>query len=677
MTASPAFGRRAALAVIVLVAFGLRAWNLEQQGWGADYYSAAVLSMSGSLHNFFFAAFDPAGFISIDKPPLAFWLQVLVVKLFGFTPLALLLPQVLIGTACVALVHRIARHSFGEMTGLLAASFMAITPVLVAVNRTNNTDSTLLLCLLAAAWAQLVATERGSRRWLAAAWALLGLAFNVKMLAGVLVLPVFGLVYLLLAPVSLARRVADLALATAALLLVALPWAATVQLTAPANRPHIGSSPGNSMIELVFGHNARNRLYSPRATAASADAAAAGASAAGASAAGASVAEPGLDTRSTVRELAARLFVRNPVGPLRLLWGQPAAQIGWFAPLLLFGAVVGALGALRHRASRPAETATRSGPGRASLATVFWAGWLLGYWATYSQLGGIIHHYYLSTMAPALAILGSAAVCALWRSRRERVTVALLVLLPLSCLVWQAHVQASAMGWTSAQAFWTQREGWLVFAHASVALVLVVAALLFTVLRFTRADAKNRLAAGAFAATLAASSVLPLLWSASSVVLPAPGIVPSADLYRWQAALRDPQAFAFMRYGRGVDTSRLAEFVLRERRGEQFLLSTTTTYWAAPLIIATGAPVMARGGYHGLDRAIGVERLVSLVRDGKLRFALIDDALAVSRRMGADEASQDVTAWVRANGRPVDASRWRSPSNRGAMQLYDLRPVDP
>ena len=39
------------------------------------YITAGVRSMLDSWHNFFFNAFDPAGFVSLDKPPVAFWIQ--------------------------------------------------------------------------------------------------------------------------------------------------------------------------------------------------------------------------------------------------------------------------------------------------------------------------------------------------------------------------------------------------------------------------------------------------------------------------------------------------------------------------------------------------------------------------------------------------------------------------
>src|SRR5213076_323197 len=79
------------------VAAGLRLWGLDQNGFGNEYYAAAVRSMALTAHNFFYTAFDPAGFISVDKPPVALWMQVASAKLLGFSGWAVLLPQVLEG----------------------------------------------------------------------------------------------------------------------------------------------------------------------------------------------------------------------------------------------------------------------------------------------------------------------------------------------------------------------------------------------------------------------------------------------------------------------------------------------------------------------------------------------------------------------------------------------------
>ena len=75
---------RVSLALVLPVAAILDFWQLDRVGYGNTYYAAAVRSMLQSWHNFFFNAFDPAGFVSIDKPPLAFWAQTLSAELFGF-----------------------------------------------------------------------------------------------------------------------------------------------------------------------------------------------------------------------------------------------------------------------------------------------------------------------------------------------------------------------------------------------------------------------------------------------------------------------------------------------------------------------------------------------------------------------------------------------------------------
>src|SRR4051794_11871761 len=59
------------------------------------YYAAAVHSMLLSWKNFFFLSYDPNGFVSIEKPPLDFWLQAASVKLFGFSTWSLFFPQAL------------------------------------------------------------------------------------------------------------------------------------------------------------------------------------------------------------------------------------------------------------------------------------------------------------------------------------------------------------------------------------------------------------------------------------------------------------------------------------------------------------------------------------------------------------------------------------------------------
>jgi 4-amino-4-deoxy-L-arabinose transferase-like glycosyltransferase len=121
--------------------------------------------------------------------------QVASAKLFGFVPLSVLMPQAIEGMVSIAVVRHLVRRRFGSAPGLLAAFVLAITPISVAVDRSSNTDSCLVMILLLAAWALLVAAERGSWRLLLLAMGLLGIGFNVKMMAASVVVPAFALTY--------------------------------------------------------------------------------------------------------------------------------------------------------------------------------------------------------------------------------------------------------------------------------------------------------------------------------------------------------------------------------------------------------------------------------------------------------------------------------------------------
>ena len=352
--------------------------------------------MMGGWHAFFYNSFDPAGFVSVDKPPLALWIQVATVKIFGFSSLAVLLPQVIEGLAAVALLCHLVRRRFGADAGLLAGLFLALTPIAVAVDRSGNTDTGLVLVLLLAAWAVLVAAERASRGLLLLAMALIGLGFNVKMLAAFVALPTFALVYWLGAARPWRRRLVDLTLGGLLLAAVSLPWMIAYDLTPPARRPFVGSSPRNSMIDLAVGHNGIGRFVrlwqparvgeaqtrTPRATTGAAPA-------------------------SATASAYGRLFVRAPVGPGRLADGLLAAQAEWLLPLALVPLAILIAGGLG-----PPLSPTR-------LDVLLWTGWVFTYAAVYSYAGGIFHFYYMSTLGPPLA--GLAAVA---RATRGRATAA-------------------------------------------------------------------------------------------------------------------------------------------------------------------------------------------------------------------------------------------------------------
>src|ERR1700677_3635128 len=126
------------LAALLAVAGTLNLWALSSNGWANEYYAAAVRSMSSSWHDFLFASMDRAGVMTVDKPPLALWIQALSVRVFGYHSLSILVPQALMGMAGVVLVYDLLRRRFGKLGGFVAGLALALTPITVGISRHNN-----------------------------------------------------------------------------------------------------------------------------------------------------------------------------------------------------------------------------------------------------------------------------------------------------------------------------------------------------------------------------------------------------------------------------------------------------------------------------------------------------------------------------------------------------------
>ncbi len=234
--------------------------RLAQNEYGNTFYSAAVRSMLKSLHNFFFISFDPGGLITVDKPPLALWVQGLSAELFGFHPLSLLLPEAIIGVLAVAALYWVVTPRFGPAAGVASALALAVYPSFVAVSRENGVDSLLILLMILACGAGLRACETGRLRTLLGCALLVGLAFNTKTLAAYLVVPGLALGYLACAPGSVPRRAAQLLAAGAVLLAVSASWSAVVELTPASQRPFVGGSTNNTERNLTFDYNGFGRV---------------------------------------------------------------------------------------------------------------------------------------------------------------------------------------------------------------------------------------------------------------------------------------------------------------------------------------------------------------------------------------------------------------------------------
>ena len=224
------------------------------------YYAAAVRSMSLSWHNFAFASFDPAGTVTLDKLPGAFWVQALSVRLFGVHTWAIVLPQAVEGVLSVLVLYRVVRRLSGARAALLAAALLAAAPAAVALDRGNISDSLMILLLLLAADATVSALTTGRWPWLALAGLWVGLAFQAKMIEAWIVLPALLAVYVVAGPGSWRRRVLGAGMSAIVAAVVSVSWMTAVTLTPTSSRPYVDGSQDDSVFQQVFVYNGIGRV---------------------------------------------------------------------------------------------------------------------------------------------------------------------------------------------------------------------------------------------------------------------------------------------------------------------------------------------------------------------------------------------------------------------------------
>ena len=371
------------LSVLLLLSAFLYTWALARNGYANEYYAAAVRAMSESWHAFLYGSFDSAGVMTVDKPPMALWVQALTARAFGFGSLALLVPQAIMGVATVGLVYDLVRRRFGRAGGFAAGLALALTPITVAIARHNNPDALLILCCAGALWCVVRGLEDGRTRWLVASGALVGLGFETKMAVALMVVPGIAAAWLWVAPRGRAAAVRALLAGGAALVAVGGAWPLLMALTPAGERPWISGTGDDSILSLILGYNGFGRL---------------GGQAGGPMAGGFG---------------GGGVFGGSP-GLWRLLDASLGGQAGWLLGFALAGGIA-ILAACRLRRADPRT------------------GWLIavgGAFATsavaFSAAQGIFHPYYVSFLAPWTAALVGAGAAQLARGGRAALALALL-----------------------------------------------------------------------------------------------------------------------------------------------------------------------------------------------------------------------------------------------------------
>ncbi|MGW3203668.1 ArnT family glycosyltransferase [Streptomyces sp. NPDC001135] len=461
---------RPALFGLLAATLLLYLYDLSASGYANSFYSAAVQAGSTSWKAFFFGSLDGGNAITVDKPSAFMWPMELSVRLFGLNAWAILTPEVLMGVGTVAVVHAAVRRRFSPVAGLIAGAVLALTPVAALMFRFDNPDAMLALLMALACYFVVRAVEDGRTGWLVGAGAAIGSAFLAKTLQAFLILPPLALVYAVCAPVKLRKRLAQLGLATVALVVAGGWWVAVVELWPASSRPYIGGSQNNSFLELTFGYNGLGRIS-------------------------------GDETGSVVPGGGGNGGGQwGETGWDRMFNSEIGGQISWLLPSALILLAAG-LWATR----RLGRTSVR----RASF--LVWGGSLLITMVVFSYMAGIFHQYYTVALAPYLAAVVGMGAGLLWEKREETwasITLAASV------------VAAAAWGYvllhrTSAYLPWLK---WLVLIGGmAAALGLILAG------RISR-----RLALGAAAVGLVAALAGPTAYTLSTVDSAHTGSIPTA-----------------------------------------------------------------------------------------------------------------------------------------------------
>ncbi|WP_405471820.1 ArnT family glycosyltransferase [Streptomyces canus] len=363
---------------LLLATAALYFYNLSASGYANSFYSAAVQAGTKSWKAMFFGSLDAGNAITVDKPSAFLWPMEIAARIFGLNSWTILGPEVLMGVGTVAVVYASVRRRFSPGAGLIAGAVLALTPVAALMFRFNNPDAMLALLMALACYFVVRAIEDGKTKWLVWAGVAIGFAFLAKTLQAFLILPSLAIVYAVCAPVSLKKRLGQLAAATGALIVSGGWWVAIVELWPASSRPYIGGSQNNSFLELTFGYNGLGRLNGEETGSVGGGGGAGGTGQWG---------ETGWD---------------------RMFNSEIGGQISWLLPAALILLVAGLVATRKLK---------RTSVTRGSF--LVWGGSLLITLVVFSYMAGIFHQYYTIALAPYIAAVVGMGAGTLWEKRAE------------------------------------------------------------------------------------------------------------------------------------------------------------------------------------------------------------------------------------------------------------------
>lgn len=488
---------RLTLLLLLLLTAVAYIWGLGQSGWANSFYAAAVQAGTKSWEAFFFGSIDASNFITVDKTPASLWVMELSARIFGMNSWSMLVPEALEGVTCVWVLYITIRRWFSPKAALIAGTVLAITPVAALMFRFNNPDALLVLLLTASAYFFTRALEDGKTKWLVWASILIGFGFLTKMLAAFLIIPVLVVVYLLFAPVSVRRRLLQMVISAFSVVASAGWWVAIVQLIPAANRPYIGSSQKNSILDLIFGYNGVGRLTGNE-SGMNGQTSAMGAPSGDLASQASNMGAPGGNMASQAHGMGGNFS--GSTGLTRLFNSEMGGQISWLIPAALILLVVAVWLVRRHWKSD-----------RTVAALVLWAGTFLVTGVVFSFSAGTIHSYYTVALAPSIGALIGICAEVLWKQREQLVARFGLAAAIAATAVWSYFLLDRTPTWNS----------WLRF-------VIIIIGGLAAITIAVGARLSHRLMIGAAAAGVIACLAGPFAYTVQTIATPHTGSTPTA-----------------------------------------------------------------------------------------------------------------------------------------------------
>ncbi|WP_456509127.1 ArnT family glycosyltransferase [Arthrobacter sp. TE12232] len=602
---------RPVLLVLLLSASLVYVWKLDQNGWANAYYSAAVQAGQQNPTAFLFGSLDWGNSITVDKPPLSLWVMGVSVRLFGLNSWALLLPQAFLTLGSTYLVYALLRRSFPAYVALLASGIMAFTPITVLLARYNNPDPLMIFLMLSALHAGVRAAERARPRLLFLAAFLLGLGFLAKQLQAFLILPALVSVFLAFARVSWRRRLLAVGTAGAILLGVSLAWPLAIDLTPADQRPFVGGSTHNSMLELTLGYNGINRVIQHED-----------------------------DPTSALLPVELR-SAASDAGFLRLLNMNYGQEIGWLLAPGLLSVLAISWQLFRRKFNR--QQAVLAGAA---------AIWMITTYAMLSFMGNSFHSYYTASLAPPLALcigIGAYVAVDLRKQASGRVLVVLGLVLSAVCsyAMWRLGVAMP-----------------LTLGTTILVLVLLPAAMLTVPAPWPRLEL--------IAGTLAAAGLLVGPVSAALVTAGTPqsGSNPmSGSVTRSENTLNrflDGAKQGDPAWAKGIvmgnePSARLSETLTSADPACTWAAATYPGQTVARFELETGRAILPLGGFAALDPSPSLAQFQSWVAAKRVCYLVEQPAQLEIPGNGADLLA--IQSWVRGNF---------SPENIDGVTVYRL-----